>query len=79
MKRLTKDDRQTIEKMHSAGYLAREIAASVGVSTATVCRELARGYTGELTAERRPVYSAAVAEGIVRANARRRGRSKKAV
>jgi IS30 family transposase len=78
-KHLTLDDRQVVETMHREGCRPPEIAERVGVNVATIYREFWRGYTGEFTAERRPVYSAAVAENSARLNSQMRGRNRKVV
>ena len=51
-----------------------EIAARLGVHTATIYHELQRGYTGEVDAAQREVYSAERAQAVVRENFKRRGR-----
>ena len=50
------------------------IAARLGVHTATIYHELQRGYTGEVDAAQREVYSAERAQAVVRENFKRRGR-----
>lgn len=57
-----------------AGIARLEIAARLGVHTATIYHELQRGYTGEVDAAQREVYSAERAQAVVRENFKRRGR-----
>lgn len=45
-KYLTFEDRQKIEAWHARGDRPVEIAARLGVHTATIYNELKRGYTG---------------------------------
>jgi IS30 family transposase len=51
-----------------------DIAAKIGRSVAAIYEELKRGYTGELDENKRPVYSADLAQQTVQENIRRRGR-----
>ena len=44
---LTHDDRLLIEKLYARGIAPSDIASVVGVSLATIYRELPRGYTDE--------------------------------
>lgn len=46
-KYLTFEDRQKIEAWHARGDRPVEIAARLGVHTATIYNELKRGYTGK--------------------------------
>ena len=71
---LTFDDRQQIEAWHARGDRPLEIAARLGVHTATIYHELQRGYTGEVDAAQREVYSAEQAQKSVRESIKRRGR-----
>lgn len=59
---------------HARGDRPLEIAARLGVHTATIYHELQRGYTGEVDAAQREVYSAERAQAVVRENFKRRGR-----
>lgn len=68
------EDRKKIEAWHARGDRTLEIAARLGVHTATIYHELQRGYTGEVDAEQREVYSAERAQAVVRENFKRRGR-----
>ena len=68
------EDRKKIEAWHARGDRPLEIAARLGVHTATIYHELQRGYTGEVDAAQREVYSAERAQAVVRENFKRRGR-----
>ena len=68
------EDRKKIEVWHARGDRPLEIAARLGVHTATIYQELQRGYTGEVDAAQREVYSAERAQAVVRENFKRRGR-----
>lgn len=72
---LTHDDRLLIEKLYARGIAPSDIASVVGVSLATIYRELPRGYTDERFLGGRKVYSAAKAQQTVDQNIKRRGRS----
>ena len=54
---LTNDDRLLIEKLYTRGIAPSDIASVVGVSLATIYRELPRGYTDERFPGGRKVYS----------------------
>lgn len=71
---LTFEDRKNIEAWHARGDRPLEIAARLGVHTATIYHELQRGYTGALDKEQRDVYSAERAQRIVQESFKRRGR-----
>lgn len=71
---LTLGKRQEIERLYADDARPSEIADAVGVTTATIYRELKRGETGELNEHYRPAYSAEVAEKAVRSSMRNRGR-----
>ena len=73
---LTLGKRKEIERLYAADTSPSEIAAAVGVTTATIYRELHRGETGELNEHFRPAYSAETAERNVRLSIRNRGRRK---
>ena len=78
-KYLTFEDRQKIEAWHARGDRPLEIAARLGVHTATIYNELKRGYTGELDGAQCEKYSAEQAQRIVQGNFKRRGRKAAAV
>ncbi len=67
-----------IERLYAEDKRPSEIAEAVGVTTATIYRELKRGETGELDEHFRPAYSAETAERAVRLSMRQRGRRKAA-
>lgn len=71
---LTFNQRRKIEKLYSAGERAVDIAAETGRSVAAIYEELKRGYTGELDGNKRPKYSADLAQQTAQENIRRRGR-----
>lgn len=62
---LTFDQRREIEALYSDGERAVDIAAKIGRSVAAIYEELKRGYTGELDENKRPVYSADLAQTTV--------------
>lgn len=68
------EDRKKIEAWHARGDRPLEIAARLGVHTATIYHELQRGYTGERDANQRPEYCAELAQRTVQENFKRRGR-----
>lgn len=72
---LTNDDRLLIEKLYTRGIAPSDIASVVGVSLATIYKELPRGYADERFPGGRKVYSAAKAQQTVDQNIKRRGRS----
>ena len=59
---LTLADRREIERLYAADEKPSVIAAAVGVSVATIYRELKRGETGGLNGNYCPAYSAEAAE-----------------
>lgn len=75
---LTLADRREIERLYAADEKPSVIAAAVGVSVATIYRELKRGETGGLNGNYCPAYSAETAEKAVRRSMRNRGRRKQA-
>ena len=77
-KLLSYEDRKKIEEMYSAGARALDIGNRLGVHTATIYRELERGYTGKTDKNYRPGYSADVAERNYQENIKRRGCKKAA-
>lgn len=70
---LTFAQRQKIEALYSEGKRVVDIAAKLGKSTAAIYEELKRGYTGGLDKNKRPKYSADLAQTTVQKNIRRRG------
>ena len=62
---LTLADRREIERLYAADEKPSVIAAAVGVSVATIYRELKRGETGGLNGNYCPAYSAETAEKAV--------------
>lgn len=70
---LTFDQRREIEELYGKGTRAVDIAAKIGRSVAAIYEELKRGYTGELDENKRPVYSADLAQTTAQENIRRRG------
>ncbi len=75
---LTLGKRREIVRLCAEDKRPSEIAEAVGVTTATIYRELKRGETGELDEHFRPAYSAETAEWAVRLSMRQRGRRKAA-
>ncbi len=75
---LTIGQRREIERLYAEDKAPSEIAEHVGVTTATIYRELHRGDTGELNKHYSPAYSAEIAEKTVRLSMRNRGRRKAA-
>ncbi len=74
-KYLTFEDRQKIEVWHARGDRPLEIAARLGVHTATIYNELKRGYIGELDSRQREIYKAERAQATVQEHFKRRGRT----
>lgn len=74
-KYLTFEDRQKIEVWHARGDRPLEIAARLGVHTATIYNELKRGYVGELDSRQREIYKAERAQATVQEHFKRRGRT----
>lgn len=76
---LTLGKRREIERLYNDDMRPSEIAAAVGVTTATIYRELKRGETGELDKHFRPAYSAERAVRLsIRNGAGERRRNKSA-
>ena len=67
-------DRERIAVRYLNGDRVADIAAGLGVSTATVYRELKRGETGELDRNQRRAYSPVLAQKRVQENFKRRGK-----
>ena len=61
-------DRERIAVRYLNGDRVADIAAGLGVSTATVYRELKRGETGELDRNQRRAYSPVLAQKRVQEN-----------
>ena len=80
-KYITFADRREISALYQANARPADIAARLGVTTATIYRELKRGETaGEdgapvLDRNRRRAYNPVIAQQTVQANFRRRGRT----
>ena len=80
-KYITFSDRREIAALYQANARPADIAARLGVTTATIYRELKRGETaGEdgapvLDRNRRRAYNPVIAQQTVQANFRRRGRT----
>ena len=75
-KYLTFEDRQKIEVWHARGDRPLvEIAARLGVHTATIYNELKRGYVGELDSRQREIYKAERAQATVQEHIKRWGRT----
>ncbi len=76
-KLLSYNDRKRIEAMYLSNEYLPDIAAKIGVHTATLYRELERGYTGELDKNLRSGYSADVAQRMITASLKNRGHTLK--
>ena len=74
-KYLTFEDRQKIEAWHARGDRPVEIAARLGVHTATIYNELKRGYTGKFDDAQWEIYKAERAQATVQEHFKRRGRT----
>lgn len=70
---LTHDDRKKIEKMWSQNKSPREIAIAIGVTLATIYRELKRGENGRMLPDYRKAYSADQAQARFQESLRQRG------
>ena len=66
-------DREQIAARYLNGDRVADIAAGLGVTTATVYRELQRGETGELDRNQRREYNPVLAHQRVQASFKRRG------
>lgn len=71
--------RVKLEILYNSGESLPIIAKSLGVHLATVYRELARGNTGEMDANGREGYKAAIAQRAVIESFKRRGKRKKCI
>jgi IS30 family transposase len=76
-KYLTLDDRRRIAGWYINGERACDIAARIGVHTATIYNELQRGGTGGLDRNQRPAYDPDIAQRTVQEGFKRRGRRPK--
>ena len=72
---LSYEDRKEIEQRYERGDRPEDIAAFIGVHTATIYRELERGYTGETDENGKPKYSADIGQSKQKNSFRRRGRT----
>ena len=68
-------DREQIAARYLNGDRVADIAAGLGVTTATVYRELKRGETGELDRNQRRAYNPVLAQQRLQENFKRRGRT----
>jgi len=71
---ITLEDRRKIAAWHLDNMRPVDIAARLGVHTATIYHELKRGNTGELDQNQRPAYDADIAQREVQEGFKRRGR-----
>lgn len=67
-------DRERIAVRYLNGDRVADIAAGLGVSTATVYRELERGETGELDRNQRRAYNPVLAQQRLQESFKRRGK-----
>lgn len=67
-------DRKRLAALYLSGDRPADIAEGLGVTTATIYRELKRGDTGKLDRNQRHEYNPVLAQQTVQANFRRRGR-----
>lgn len=73
-KYITFDDRVQIARLWSIGTRPQDIAGTLGVNTATLYRELKRGYPGKDGRNQRPAYNPVVAQRSINGGMKRRGR-----
>ena len=71
------EGRRKIASQYRAGARPADIASAIGVSTATVYRELQRGYTGETDENKQLIYDPMIAQEAVQNSFRRRGRKRR--
>ena len=76
---ITQEDRNMIDVWYLRGDRPSDIAARIGVHTATIYHELRRGHNGELDKNQRPAYDPTLAQREFQANLKKRGRKRKAV
>lgn len=74
---ITMQDREAIAGWYLNGDRPCDIAARLGVHTATIYHELRRGETGVLDRNQRPAYDPALAQQVVQANFKQRGRKRR--
>lgn len=72
-KLLSYDDRKRLEVMYLNNERPSDIAAKLGVHTATVYRELQRGAGGDFDKNFRAKYSAEVAQRAITESLKKRG------
>ena len=75
---ITIQDRKSIAQWYLNGDRPCDIAARLGVHTATIYHELQKGDTGKLDKNQRPAYDPVIAQRTVETNFKRRGRKRKA-
>lgn len=71
---LSFEDRRSLEQLYSQGVRPSDIASSLNVHTATIYRELEKGYTGKLTESGCREYSAELAQKVFQNNLKQRGK-----
>ena len=74
-KLLSYDDRKRLEVMYLNNERPSDIAAKLGVHTATVYKELQRGSTGKFDKNLRSEYSAEIAQRTITESLKNRGRT----
>ena len=75
-KYITAAERCVLERMDARGAPVADMAAALGVSPSTLYRELQKGRAPQANpAEPRRAYSAKMAQQVVEANIKRRGRT----
>ena len=74
-KLLSYNDRKRLEVMYLNNERPSDIAAKLGVHTATVYKELQRGNTGNFDKNLRSEYSAEVAQRTITESLKNRGRT----
>lgn len=72
---LSYNDRKRLEVMYLNNERPSDIAAKLGVHTATVYKELQRGYTGKFDKNLHLEYSAEVAQRKITESLKNRGRT----
>ena len=73
-KYITYQERQRISTHYLNGERVADIATALGLTLATVYRELKRGETGALDHNQRMAYDPDIAQRRVRENLKRRGK-----